>query len=131
MAGLVGVLIMMVLPIVIVVAVLLYFARATGLSRPIRNGVPSEATIQAYRDTGMYERGTGNFGSIYDLKLLVPPIGGAGQPYVVQIRSTIDSITDPNVGDRLPVIISPTNPMRVKVDHSRTRPRDDKEWHTA
>jgi hypothetical protein len=79
----------------------------------------------------MYERGTGNFGSVYQLKLLVTPVGGVGAPYVVEVKSTIDSIGDPDVGDRIPVIISPTNPKRVKVDHSRTRPPDDKGWHTA
>jgi hypothetical protein len=79
----------------------------------------------------MYERGTGDFGSIYDLKLEVTPVGGVGAPYMVQVKSTIDSIVDPDIGDRIPVIISPTNPMRVKVDHKRTRQPIDKGWHTA
>jgi hypothetical protein len=120
--------------LVIVVVILLIvglFVWVSGSSLPIRNGVQGEATIQAYRDTGMYERGTGNFGSVYQLKLLVTPVGGVGAPYVVEVKSTIDSIGDPDVGDRIPVIISPTNPKRVKVDHSRTRPPDDKGWHTA
>ena len=120
--------------LVIVVVILLIvglFAWVSGSSVPIRNGVQGEATIQAYRDTGMYERGTGNFGSVYQLKLLVTPVGGVGAPYVVEVKSTIDSIGDPDVGDRIPVIISPTNPMRVKVDHKRTRPPEDKGWHTA
>jgi hypothetical protein len=117
----------------IVVSVLLIvglFVRITGASLPIRNGVHGEATIEAYRDTGMYERGTGNFGSVYQLKLLVTPVGG-GAPVTAEVKSTIDRIVDPSIGDRIPVIISPTNPRRVKVDHSRTRPRDDNGWHTT
>jgi hypothetical protein len=106
------------------------FVWVTGASFPIRNGVQGESTIQAYRDTGMYERGSGNFGSIYQLKLLVTPVGG-GAPVVAEVKSTIDSLMEPSIGDRIPVIISPTNPKRVKIDHSRTRPRDDKGWHTA
>jgi hypothetical protein len=119
--------------LVIVVVILLVVGlvvRTTGASLPIRNGVQSEATIQAYRDTGMYERGTGNFGSVYQLKLLVTPVGG-GVPVIAEVKSTIESIVDPSIGDRIPVIISATNPRRVKVDHSRTRMPDDKGWHTA
>ena len=106
------------------------FTRITGASLPIRNGVHAEAVIEAYRDTGMYERGTGNFGSIYELKLRVAPVGG-GQPVMVQVKSTIDSFVDPDIGDRIPVIVSPTNPKRVKVDHKRILPPEDKGWHTA
>ena len=126
-----GLLVFFVLPVVVVGGVVLYFVRVTGASLPMRNGVQSEATLKAFRDTGMYERGTGNFGSIYDLKLEVTPVGGMGAPYMVQVRSTIDSIVDPDIGDRIPVLISPTNPMRVKVDHKRTRQPLDKGWHTA
>jgi len=126
----VGTAITLLVTVAVVLVVVGLVVRVTGASLPIRNGVRSEATIQAYRDTGMYERGTGNFGSVYQLRLLVTPVGG-GAPVVAEVRSTIDSIVDPSIGDRIPVIISPTNPRRVKVDHSRTRPPDDKGWHTA
>jgi hypothetical protein len=64
-------------PILLIVGL---FAKMSGASLPIRNGVPGEATIQAYKDTGIYEKGTGNFGSVYELKLLVTPVGGVGEP---------------------------------------------------
>jgi hypothetical protein len=127
----VGIAITLLVFVVVILLVVGLFVWVSGSSLPIRNGVQGEATIQAYRDTGMYERGTGNFGSVYQLKLLVTPIGGVGAPYMVEVKSTIDSIVDPTIGDRIPVIISSTNPMRVKVDHSRTRPPEDNGWHTA
>ena len=127
----VGIAITLLVFVVVILLVVGLFVWVSGSSLPIRNGVQGEATIQAYRDTGMYERGTGNFGSVYQLKLLVTPIGGVGAPYMVEVKSTIDSIVDPTIGDRIPVIISSTNPMRVKVDHSRTRPSEDNGWHTA
>jgi hypothetical protein len=115
----------------IVVFVVGLFVRITGSSLPILDGAQSMATIDAWKDTGMYEKGTGDFGSIYDLVLSVTPIGGVGERYKVRIRSTLERVTDPDVGDRVPMIISRRNPMRVKIDHERTRPRIDKGWHTT
>jgi hypothetical protein len=115
----------------IVVLVVGLFVRITGSSLPILDGVPGTATIAAWKDTGMYEKGTGDFGSIYDPVLNVMPIGGVGERYTVKIRSTLERVTDPDVGDQVPVVISRRNPMRVKIDHGRTRPRIDKGWHTT
>jgi hypothetical protein len=126
----VGTVITLLVIVVVILLIVVLVSRTTGASLPIRNGVRGEAIIEAYRDTGMYERGTGNFGSVYQLKLLVTPVGG-GAPVMVEIKSTIDSIVDPTIGARVPVIISPTNPKRVKVDHKRTLPPDDKGWHTT
>ena len=127
MVGIVIALLAVGVPILLVVGLFFWIS---GASLPIRNGVHTEATIEAWADTGMYQKGTGNFGSIYKLRLLVTPVGG-GAPVTVEIKSTIDRIIDPDVGYRLPVIVSPTNPRRVKVDHSRTRQSLDKGWHTT
>jgi len=119
--------------VLVVVAACVYWAiHVTGYSLPILNGVQSEGTILAWRDTGMMEsHGAGSLGStIYDLQLEVAPVRG-GAPVTAHVRAQLDSFMDPSIGDRVPIIISPTNPRRVKVDHSRLAPPVDKGWHTA
>ena len=118
--------------VVVVVGVVWLIVRTMGASLPIRNGVRSEGIIKAWRDTGMVEsHGAGTLGSsIYDLQLEVTPVGG-GAPVIAHTRAQLDSFMDPSIGARIPIIISPTNPRRVKVDHSRTAPALDKSWHTA
>ena len=118
--------------LVAVVACVVWAVRVTGFSLPIWNGVRSEGTIVAWRDTGMAESsGAGSLGStIYDLQLEVMPVRG-GAPVTTHVRAQLDSFMDPSVGTRVPIIISPTNPKRVKVDHSRLAPPLDKSWHTA
>lgn len=118
--------------ILIVVGVIYLIVHTMGASFPIRNGVRSEGIIKAWKDTGMMEsHGEGTLGSsIYDLQLEVTPVRG-GAPVIAHVRSQLDSFMDPDVGARVPIIISPTNPKRVKVDHSRTAPPIDKGWHTS
>ena len=114
------------------VGVAFLIVHTMGASLPIRNGVRSEGIIKAWRDTGMMEsHGSGTLGSsIYDLQLEVTPVGG-GAPVTAHVRSQLDSFMDPDVGSRVPIIISPSNPKRVKVDHSRTSTPLDKGWHTS
>ncbi len=120
------------LVLVVVVACVVWAVRVTGFSLPIWNGVRSEGIIVAWRDTGMAESsGAGSLGStIYDLQLQVMPVRG-GAPVIAHVRAQLDSFLDPDVGKRVPIIISPTNPKRVKVDHSRLDTPLDKSWHTA
>lgn len=127
-----AVLLFLVLPLAVVVGALIWVARVMGASLPITDGVPGEGIIKAWRDTGMMEsHGAGTLGStIYDLQLEVAPVGG-GAPVMAHLRAQLDSFLDPNVGDRVPIIISRSNPRRVKVDHSRTTTPLDKSWHTA
>ena len=123
---------MLVVVILIVIGATYLIVHTMGASLPIRNGVRSEGIIKAWKDTGMMEsHGTGTLGSsIYDLQLEVTPVRG-GAPVIAHVRSQLDSFMDPDVGDRVPIIISPSNPKRVKVDHSRTAPPIDKSWHTS
>ena len=118
--------------IAIVGGAIYLFIHVTGASLPIWNGVRSEGIIRAWRDTGMIESsGPGTLGStIYDLQLEVTPVGG-GAPVMTHCRAQLDSLMDPNIGDRVPIIISPTNPRRVKIDHSVLAPPVDKHWHTS
>jgi hypothetical protein len=116
----------------IVLGVIYLIVHTMGASFPIRNGVRSEGIIRAWKDTGMMEsHGAGTLGStIYDLQLEVTPVRG-GAPVIAHVRSQLDSFMDPDVGARVPIIISPSNPKRVKVDHSRTATPIDKSWHTS
>lgn len=115
--------------VLLVAGIVGFFVRLSGASLPIRNGVHTEGIIRAWRYTGMYAEGTGNFGSVYELELQVTPAGG-GEPCLVRVRSTIDTLAEPEIGARVAVIISPTNPRRVKVDHKRTHTIADRDWHT-
>ena len=114
------------------VAIVVWAVRVTGWSPPIWNGVRSEGTIVAWRDTGMAESsGAGSLGStIYDLQLQVMPVRG-GAPVIAHVRAQLDLMMAPDVGKRVPIIISRTNPKRIKVDHSRLDMPLDKNWHTA
>ena len=113
-------------------AIAVWAVRVTGWSPPIWNGVRGEGTIVGWRDTGMAESsGAGSLGStIYDLQLQVMPVRG-GAPVVAHVRAQLDLMMAPDVGKRVPIIISSTNPKRVKVDHSRLDMPLDKSWHTA
>ena len=126
-----GVLLVVIL-ILVAVGIIYLIVHTMGASLPIRNGVRSEGIIRAWKDTGMMEsHGEGTLGSsIYDLQLEVTPVRG-GAPVIAHVRSQLDSFMDPDVGQRVPIIISPSNPKRVKVDHSRTAPPLDKSWHTS
>jgi hypothetical protein len=129
--GLIGLMTTLIV-LAIAIGVVVWVVRIMGASLPIRNGVRGEGTIVAWRDTGMMEsHGAGSLGSsFYDLELQVSPVGG-GAPVIAKVRAQLDGFMDPDVGQRVPIIISPSNPKRVKVDHSRTSPPLDKGWHTA
>ena len=118
--------------LVAVVACGVWAVRVTGWSPPIWNGVRSEGIIVAWRDTGMAESsGAGSLGStIYDLQLQVMPVRG-GAPVIAHVRAQLDLMLSPDIGKRVPIIISSTNPKRVKVDHSRLDTPLDKSWHSA
>jgi hypothetical protein len=94
-----------------------------GTVGPIKNGVPSDALIESIAETGMTmtSPSVGPNAPVYKLGLLVTPIGGAGDPYRVEIKETIPRIFAPMVlpGARIGVLIDPTDPMKVGPDFSR------------
>jgi hypothetical protein len=96
--------------------------RLAGVSGPIENGVPSEATIQTIADTGVTVSmpSVGPDAPDYKLGLVVDPIGG-GAPYEVVVRALIPRICIPMVvpGARVGVLIDPTDPKKVSVDFGR------------
>jgi len=80
--------------------------QSRGRFSPIRNGVQGEATIQAYKDTGMYDSAPE---TSLGLQLKLCHAGrrrGAGDG-----RDQVHhrQYCRPTIGDRIPVIISPTN----------------------
>jgi hypothetical protein len=94
-----------------------------GTVGPIKNGVPSDALIESIAETGMTmtSPSVGPDAPVYKLGLRVTPIGGAGDPYLVEIKETIPRIFVPMVlpGARIGVLIDPTDPMKVGPDFSR------------
>jgi hypothetical protein len=123
------------LPVIIFVVVIVLFSitapflwgpwlvrKMTGVSGPIKGGVPSEAIIQSITDTGV----TVSMASVgpdapeYKLGLAVTPIGG-GAPYAVEAKALVPRIYLPMVvpGARVGVVIDPTNPQHLTVDFSR------------
>jgi hypothetical protein len=125
------------IPVIIFVVVVVLFSIAapflwgpwlirklTGVSGPIKGGIPSEATIQSIRDTGVTVTmpSVGPDAPDYKLGLLVDPIGG-GAPYEVEIKVLIPRIFIPMIvpGARIGVFIDPTDPKKVSADFSRMR----------
>jgi hypothetical protein len=123
------------LPVIVFVVVIVLFSitapflwgpwlirKMTGVSGPIKGGVPSDAIIQSITDTGV----TVSMASVgpdapeYKLGLAVTPIGG-GATYMVEAKALVPRIYLPMVvpGAHVGVLIDPTNPQHVSVDFSR------------
>jgi hypothetical protein len=96
--------------------------KLTGVSGPIKGGIPSEATIQSITDTGVTVTmpSVGPDAPDYKLGLLVDPIGG-GAPYEVEVKGLVPRVFIPMIvpGARVGVLIDPKDPQKVAVDFSR------------
>ncbi len=97
--------------------------KLTGIEGPVKNGVPSEAIITGIADTGttVSSPSTGPESPVYQLTLLVTPLGGAGAPYTVTVKSAIPRIYAPMIlpGATIGVLIDPLNPNKVSPDYTR------------
>jgi hypothetical protein len=97
--------------------------KVTGIEGPIKNGVPSTALIAGIADTGttITSPTYGPEAPVYKLTLQVTPMGGAGAPYQVEVKSAIPRLFIPMVlpGATIGVTIDPTNPQHVSPDFSR------------
>ena len=100
--------------------------KMTGISAPIKDGVPSDAVIESITDTGttISSPSVGPEAPVYKLGLQVTPPGGAGQPYSVEIKEAIPRLYIPMVlpGARIGVMIDPLDPMKVGPDFTRITP---------
>jgi hypothetical protein len=97
--------------------------KMTGIAGPVKNGVPSDAMIESIADTGttISSPSVGPEAPVYQLGLQVTPVGGAGAPYQVTVKSAIPRLYIPMVlpGARLGVMVDPLNPMNVSPDFTR------------
>ena len=97
--------------------------KMTGIEGPIKNGVPSDAFIEGIADTGttITSPSVGPDAPVYQFSLQVTPIGGAGAPYPVVVKSAVPRLYIPMVlpGIRVGVLIDPTDPQKVSIDFSR------------
>jgi hypothetical protein len=100
--------------------------KMTGISSPIKNGVPSDAFIESISDTGttITSSSVGPDAPVYKLGLQVTPIGGAGAPYSVEVKAAIPRLYIPMVlpGARIGVTVDPLNPTSVSLDFNRISP---------
>src|SRR5664279_3407430 len=100
--------------------------KMTGIEGPIANGVPSDALIAGIADTGttISSPKYGPDAPVYKLTLQVTPVGGAGAPYEVEVKSAIPRLYIPMVmpGARVGVMVDPANPMHVSTDLNRITP---------
>jgi hypothetical protein len=100
--------------------------KMTGISGPIKNGVPSDAFIESIADTGttITSSSVGPDAPVYKLGLQVTPIGGAGAPYPVEVKAAIPRLYIPMVlpGARIGVMVDPLNPTSVSPDFNRIVP---------
>jgi hypothetical protein len=99
--------------------------KITGIEA-VKNGVPSDALIAGIADTGttISSPTYGPDAPVYKLTLQVTPVGGAGAPYQVEVKSAIPRLYIPMVlpGARVGVMIDPTNPQHVSPDFNRLTP---------
>lgn len=124
------------LPVVIFVVVVVAFSitvpfllgprlirKLTGISGPIKGGVPADAIIESIADTGMTVSmpSVGADAPEYKFGLLVTPAGGAGAPYAVTVKALVPRLYVPMAlpGARVGVLIDAANPMNVSIDFSR------------
>ena len=100
--------------------------KVTGISGPIKNGVPSDAFIESITDTGttITSSSVGPEAPVYQLGLQVTPIGGAGTPYQVTVKAAIPRLYIPMVlpGARIGVMVDPLKPTSVSPDFNRISP---------
>ncbi|HEX7613253.1 MAG TPA: hypothetical protein VF371_10820 [Candidatus Limnocylindrales bacterium] len=100
--------------------------KVTGISGPIKNGVPSDAFIESITDTGttITSSSVGPEAPVYKLGLQVTPIGGAGAPYPVEVKAAIPRLYIPMVlpGARIGVMVDPLKPTSVSPDFNRISP---------
>jgi len=100
--------------------------KMTGISGPIKNGVPSDAFIESITDTGttITSPSVGPEAPVYKLGLQVTPVGGAGAPYPVEVKAAIPRLYIPMVlpGARIGVMVDPLNPTSVSPDFNRISP---------
>jgi hypothetical protein len=100
--------------------------KMTGIEGPIANGVPSDALIAGIADTGttISSPTYGPEAPVYKLTLQITPVGGAGSPYQVEVKSAIPRLYIPMImpGARVGVMVDPANPMRVSPDFNRITP---------
>jgi hypothetical protein len=96
--------------------------KMTGVTGPIKGGVPSSAIIEGITDTGVTTSGMGAGPEApeYKFDLQVTPIGG-GAPYPVQTKALVPRLFIPMVvpGATVGVMIDPANPQKVSMDFSR------------
>jgi hypothetical protein len=97
--------------------------KVTGIEGPIKNGVPSDALIEGISDTGTTITSStyGPDAPVYQLTLQVTPIGGAGAPFEVVVKTAVPRLYIPMVlpGARIGVLIDPLNPTKVSADFTR------------
>jgi hypothetical protein len=100
--------------------------KVTGITGPIKSGVPSDAYIESITDTGttITSSSVGPDAPVYKLGLLVTPVGGAGTPYQVEVKAAIPRLYIPMVlpGARIGVMVDPLNPTSVSPDFNRISP---------
>ena len=96
--------------------------KMTGVTGPIKGGIPSSAVIEGIADTGVTVSGmgTGPESPEYKFTLQVTPLGG-GAPYQVDTKALVPRIFIPMVvpGATVGVMLDPTNPQKVSIDFSR------------
>jgi hypothetical protein len=94
--------------------------RISGVSAPIKAGLPGNAIIESIADTGVTVTmpSTGPEAPEYKLGLQVTPTYGGGTPYQVTVKTFVPRIFIPMVvpGARVGVKIDPTDPQKVQVD---------------
>jgi hypothetical protein len=100
----------------------LLMRKMTGITGPIKNGLPSDAVIESIADTGVTTSGMGAGPEApeYKFTLQVTPVGG-GAPYQVDTKALVPRLFIPMVvpGATVGVLIDPTNPQKVSIDFSR------------
>jgi hypothetical protein len=123
------------IPVILFVVVVLIFSlsapflwgpwlvrKLSGVSGPIKGGIPSDAMIESIQETGVTVSmpSVGPEAPDYKFTLQVTPIGG-GAPYQVVTKALVPRIFIPMVvpGARVGVDIDPMNPQKVTIDFSR------------
>ena len=96
--------------------------KMTGVTGPIKGGVPSSAIIEGITDTGVTTTGMGAGPEApeYKFDLQVTPVGG-GAPYPVVTKALVPRVVIPMVvpGATVGVLIDPTNPQKASIDFNR------------
>ena len=96
--------------------------KLTGVSGPIKGGLPGDAIIESIGETGVTVTmpSVGPNAPEYKLGLQVTPPGG-GAPYQVDTKALIPRIFVPMIvpGARVGVLINPNDPQKVTLDLSR------------